>query len=46
MVGMTHTLDLDDDLDPITREWELARRRATTPAELAEIDAIFGRYAA
>jgi hypothetical protein len=32
--------------DAITQEWELARARATSDAELAEIDAIFGRHAA
>lgn len=35
-----------DDTVSITEEWELARARATSDAELAEIDAVFGRHAA
>ncbi len=38
--------DPKDSSDAITTDWEDARAQATTPAELAEIDAIFGRHAA
>ncbi len=35
-----------DEHEMILREWEQARENATSAAELAEIDAIFGRHAA
>ena len=37
---------LGDERDAILREWEQVREQATSAAELAEIDAIFGRHAA
>ena len=44
--GRPGSTDPEDPSDAITTEWEHARAQATTPTELAEIDAIFGRYAA
>jgi hypothetical protein len=32
--------------DALTREWDRMRARAQTPAERAEIDAIFSRHVA
>jgi len=51
LIEHAHALLVDDttspgDGDSLTDEWDRARARATSPSELAEIDAIFGRYAA
>jgi hypothetical protein len=51
LIERAHSLLMDDTNSPgdgscLTDEWDRARARATSPAELAEIDAIFGRHAA